>query len=138
MARPSGPKVRAGNTWTESKFNSFIRGNLRRTSQKWPPIANCLKQARVARGEYLCAGCKEIVPASTKDDSGKRIKNVHVDHIDPVVDPKIGFENWDVFVRRMFVEADGLQVLCHACHNEKTEQEKAVAKERRAGEEDDE
>jgi hypothetical protein len=137
MARPSGPKTRANETWTESKFNSFIRGNLRRTSQKWPPIANCLKQARVARGEYLCAGCKEIVPASTKDDSGRRVKNVHVDHIDPVVDPKVGFENWDVFIQRMFVEDEGLQVLCHACHTIKTEEEKSIAKERRQGEEDE-
>lgn len=138
MARPSGPKTRAGETWTEAKFNSFIRGNLRRTSQKWPPIANCLKQARVARGEYLCAGCGNVVPASTKDDFGKRIKNVHVDHIDPVVDPTIGFVNWDTFITRMFVEASGLQVLCHKCHTIKTEKEKAVAKERRQGEVDEE
>lgn len=137
MARPSGPKTRAGETWTEAKFNSFIRGNLRRTSQKWPPIANSLKQARVDRGEYLCAGCKQVVPATTKVD-GKRVKNVHVDHIDPVVDPTKGFENWDVFIERMFVEAEGLQVLCDACHKIKTDNEKAIAKERRLGDIDNE
>lgn len=130
MARPSGPKVRANNTWTESKFNSFIRGNLRRTSQKWPPIANALKKARVERGEYLCAECKQIVPATTKVD-GKRVKNVHVDHIDPVVDPNIGFVDWNTFIDRMFVEDEGLQVLCNACHTIKTEKEKSIAKDRR-------
>lgn len=137
MARPSGPKTRAGGTWTEPKFKGFIRGNLRRTSQKWPPIANCLKQARVARGEYLCAGCKNVVPASIKVD-GKRVKNVHVDHIDPVVDPEVGWVDWNTFVERMFVEAEGLQLLCHECHTIKTNKEKEIAKERRAGEIDDE
>jgi 5-methylcytosine-specific restriction endonuclease McrA len=136
LARPSGPKTRAGNQWTEAKFRSFIRGNLRRTSQKWPPISNCLKKARVTRGEYLCAGCKEIVPASTRDESGKRIKNVHVDHINPVIDPAVGWVSYDSLIERMFVEEDGLQVLCDACHKIKTDKEKAIAKERRLGEND--
>lgn len=137
MARPSGPKTRAGNTWTEARYNQFIRGNLRRTSQKWPPISNALKEARVARGEYLCAGCKEIVPASVRDESGKRVKNVHVDHIAPVVDPTTGFIDWNTFIDRMFVEEDGLQVLCNACHDVKTNNEKAIAKERRQEEFDE-
>lgn len=137
MARPSGPKTRAGGTWTEAKFKGFVRGNLRRTSMKWPPIANALKAARVARGEYMCAGCKEVVPASAKVD-GKRVKNVHVDHIDPVVDPAIGWQNWDTFIERMFVEDQGLQVLCGECHTIKTNEEKAIAKERRAGDIDEE
>lgn len=133
MARPSGPKTRANNTWTEAKFNQFLRGNLRRTSQKWPPISNALKKARVDRGEYLCAECKEIVPATIKVD-GKRVKNVHVDHIEPVVDPNVGFVDWNTFIDRMFVEDEGLQVLCNACHTIKTDKEKAIAKERRQGE----
>lgn len=134
--RPSGPKTRANGQWTESKFNSFIRSNLRMTSRKWPPIAECLKNSRQSRGEYLCAGCKEIVPATVKVE-GKRVKNIHVDHINPVVDPAVGFENWDVFISRMFCEGDNLQALCDACHKVKTDSEKAVARERRAGEDDE-
>lgn len=131
MARPSGPKVRCNNQWTEAKFRSFIRGNLRRVSQKWAPIQTTLSKARVERGFYLCAGCKEIVPATTKVD-GKRVKNVHVDHIEPVIDPAIGWQGWDSLVERMFVEEDNLQLLCDACHKVKTDNEKAVAKQRRA------
>lgn len=131
--RPSGPKTRAGGLWTEAKFRSFIRGNLRRTSQKWPPISSRLKSARVSRGEYLCDGCKETVPATIKED-GKRIKNVHVDHIDPVIDPSVGWVSYDSLIERMFVEEDGLQVLCHSCHSQKTNEEKRIAKERRSGE----
>ncbi len=134
MARPSGPKTRAGNTWTESKFRSVIRGNLRRTSQKWPPIANALKKARVERGFYLCAGCNEIVPATIKDENGKRIKNAVVDHIEPIIDPAVGWVSYESLIERMFVEEDKLQVLCYSCHKKKTDEEKAIAKERRQGE----
>lgn len=133
MARPSGPKVRCNNQWTEAKFRSFIRGNLRRVSQKWAPIQTTLAKARVERGFYLCNECKETVPATIKVD-GKRVKNVHVDHIDPVIDPEIGWVSWDSLIERMFVEEDGLQVLCDNCHTIKTNNEKAIAKERRQGE----
>lgn len=138
MARPSGPKTRAGKTWTEAKFRGFIRGNLRRTSQRWPPISNCLKNARVSRGEYLCAGCKQIVPATIKNEAGKRVKNIIVDHIDPIIDPKVGWVSYESLIERMFVEEDALQALCYACHEVKTNEEKAQAKERRLGEQIDE
>lgn len=138
MSRPSGPKIYCNGQWTKAKFRSFIRGNLRRVSQKWAPIQTTLAKARVERGFYLCACCKEIVPATTKVD-GKRVKNVHVDHIEPVIDPAIGWVSWDSLIERMFVEEDALQVLCDSCHTKKTNNEKAIAKERRAeGEIDDE
>lgn len=128
--RIGGPKTRNNNTWTEARFRSFIKSNLRRTTMRWGPIADCLKAARVNRGEYLCAGCKQIVPASIKVD-GKRVKNIHVDHANPIVDPTKGFEGWDVMIDRMFCEADNLQALCEACHKIKTDEEKALAKQRR-------
>lgn len=137
MARPSGPKTRANGQWTEARFKSFIRGNLRRVTQKWAPIQTTLAKARVERGFYKCAGCGEIVPATTKVD-GKRVKNVHVDHIEPVIDPNIGWVSWDSLIERMFVEEDKLQLLCDNCHTIKTNNEKAIAKERRAGDIDDE
>lgn len=138
MARPSGPKTRAGGTWTEARFRSFIRGNLRRTSQRWAPISSALKNARVSRGEYICAECKQIVPATIKDENGKRIKNAVVDHIEPVIDPAVGWVSYDSLVERMFVEEDKLQVLCYECHKKKTDEEKALAKERRTGDSIDE
>lgn len=130
MARPSGPKTRNGRTWTEARFNSFIKGNLRRTSTRWGPIGAALKRARVARGEYKCSECRQTVPASTKVD-GRRIKNVHVDHILPIIDPEVGFVSWDEVIKRMFVEVDGLQVMCNECHKIKTDKEKDIARTRR-------
>lgn len=129
--RIGGEKTRCGNQWTEAKFTSFIKGNLRRASMRWAPISQCFKDARTRRGFYICNGCKEEVPASTRDENGKRVKNAVVDHIIPVIDPEIGWVSWDETIDRMFPEIDGLQVLCYQCHEEKTNKEKALAKLRR-------
>lgn len=135
MSRTGGPKVRAGGRWTESRFNSFIKGQLRSATRKWAPFSDALKSARLRRGEYLCNGCKEEVPASIVVN-GKRVKNALVDHIEPIVDPNVGFTTWDEFIDRLFCEEDNLQVLCHECHTEKTNEERAAAKERREREKD--
>lgn len=78
---------------------------------------------------YKCAGYKRRahkVKASLPPQPGKklRVKNVFVDHIIPVVDPVTGFLSWDEVVERMFCEKDGLQVLCKACHDKKTQDER--------------
>ena len=126
MARPSGEKTRCSGKWTEAKFKSFIKNNLRRATMKWSPISECLSEARTRRGFYECACCKEEVPATTKE-GGKRVKNIHVDHIEPIV-PVTGWVSWDSCIDRMFCELDNLQALCKACHLEKCNQEKEERK----------
>ncbi len=133
--RIGGPKTRNGNQWTEARFRSFIRSQLRAATMRWGPIADSLRASRIGRGAYLCAGCKQEVPASIKVN-GRRVKNVHVDHIEPIVDPSVGFVSYDVLIERMFCEAPNLQVLCSDCHTIKTDNEKALAKARRAKEKD--
>ena len=129
--RIGGPKTRCGGQWTEAKYKSFIKGNLRSATRKWAPISKCLTNARTRRGFYLCNGCKQEVPNTIKDENGKRVKNALVDHIQPIIDPAVGWVSWDKTIERMFCEADGLQVLCHDCHQKKSNEEKAIAKERR-------
>lgn len=128
--RIGGPKTRNGGTWTEARFKGFVMSALRRTTMRWGPIATCLKRARTGRNEYTCAECRTTVPSTIKVD-GRRVKFIHVDHIQPIIDPEIGFEGWDVLVDRLFCEADNLQALCGTCHEEKTNNEKAIAKARR-------
>lgn len=123
--RPSGEKTRCSGKWTEAKFNSFIKGNLRRCTMKWGPIGECLKNATTRRGFKLCAGCGEEVPVTIKKEGARgRTKNVHVDHITPIISVEEGFTTWDDVVDRMFCELDNLQVLCSKCHDEKTDKEK--------------
>lgn len=131
--RPAGPKTRCSGQWTEAKFNSFIRNQLRGATRKWAPINEVKKEANVERGVYLCAHCKKHVPPTVKDGR-RRVNNIFVDHIDPIVDPTKGFESWDVFIDRMFCEKSNLQLLCGDCHDKKSMAERALAKERRDNE----
>ena len=116
--------------WTRARFNSFIKSLLRKGSTRWGPKNTTLQKARVAKGQYKCAGCKEVVPVTVKKD-GKRVRNVFVDHIEPIVSPSEGFTTWDKVIERMFCEEDGFQVLCDKCHKEKTAAERQIAIERR-------
>jgi len=121
-------KPRNGGEWTEARFRSFVTSALRAASRRWPPKYKALKEAFVGRKvnaktgkvamHYKCAECKKHFVAV----------DVQVDHIDPIVDPKKGFQTWDKFIERMFVEIEKLQVLCKPCHKIKTDQEKLERK----------
>lgn len=126
-------KPRNNGQWTEARFNSFIKGHLRSASQRWGPRNSVKGKARTRRGFYRCNECKEEVPATLPPKPGnkRRINNAVVDHIHPIIDPSVGFTTWDDVVERMFVEEDGLQLLCHDCHTKKTQEEKDIAKQRR-------
>jgi len=130
MARPSGAKTRCSGKWTQAKFNSFIKNLLRQGTRKWAPIQEIKREARVSRGIYKCAQCKEHVPA-TKVVNGKRQHNVAVDHIKPIIDPEVGFTSWDDVIEGMFCEKDNLQLVCKLCHDRITAEERAIAAERR-------
>lgn len=125
--------MRNGGTWTEGRFQSFIKGALRSASNRWGPKFAAKKAAWVRRGIYLCAGYKcppHEVPATLPPDPGKkrRINNSVIDHIDPVIDPVTGFVSWDNVIERLFVEKEGLQLLCASCHQMKTADERQVRK----------
>ena len=131
MARPSGPKVRNNGDWSEARFNSFIKSLLRSGTRRWGPKSTVKKAARISRGIYKCEGCSTEGPATIKIE-GKRVDNAVVDHINPIIDPDVGFTTWDECIERMFCESENLQVLCHKCHTVKSNEERERAKVRRA------
>ena len=116
--------------WSQARFNSFIKSLLRKGTQRWGPKNTTLQKARVSKGNYLCEGCKQVVPVTVKKDN-KRVRNVFVDHIEPIVSPSEGFISWDKVIERMFCEEDGFQVLCDQCHKRKTAEERQIATERK-------
>jgi len=120
-------------TWTRARKNSFITSALRQALTRWGPKSLCIKNARVSRGVYKCEGCKQEGPASlpAKEGNKRRRKNIVADHIHPIVDPCVGFIDWNTWVDRAFVELDGLQALCWQCHTDKTNEERGVAAARR-------
>lgn len=135
MARPSGKKTRCDGEWTEAKFNSFIKNQLRSATIKWAPIQKVRKAAHVRRGFYLCSSCNDEIPSTVVDEvSRRRVNNVIVDHISPIIDPAVGFVSWDEVINRMFCDSDNLAVVCRECHKTKTNEERAVAAARRAKE----
>lgn len=118
--------------WTQGQFNSFIKSILRAGSRRWGPKYETLNAASVGKrinessgrlaNHFKCASCAGLFPAS----------KVQVDHIEPIIDPVIGFTTWDDVVQRMFCEKENLQVLCLDCHAAKTAAEKQQRKESNA------
>jgi 5-methylcytosine-specific restriction endonuclease McrA len=89
---------------------------LRRISYSWPARQAAYKKARVERGIYECASCQHKFGP----------KEIQLDHINPVIDPHDGFNDWNDYINRLFVNEDGWQVLCRSCHSYKTHQENLV------------
>lgn len=122
--------------WTQGRMDAFIKGLIRGGLKKWGPKHDCIGNARVRRGWYLCEGCKEEVPATimrelkVRPGEMKRTKNIYADHIDPIIDPAVGRRSWDEVIERAFVDTDKYQALCYACHELKTKEEREVAKQR--------
>jgi 5-methylcytosine-specific restriction endonuclease McrA len=118
----AAPKTRNANTMTESAFWGFIRSALRQKSRWWKPITQVkLKAKRSYKGplkrqkfEYQCAECLNWFPD----------KEINVDHIIPAGTLRCA-NDLPGFVERLFCEVDNLQVLCSACHNKKTQNEKS-------------
>lgn len=109
--------------WTEGRRRSFITSVLRGGYRRWPPKHEVLKEALVGKevnqrtkrmsNHYKCNKCKKVFPT----------KEVQVDHIEPIVNPTVGFVSWDDFINNLYCEVDNLQVLCVTCHKKKTEKE---------------
>lgn len=100
------------NAKDKNKVISF----LRRASMKWKPKSDAKKAARIERGAYKCAMCLKIF----------RHNEIVMDHIDPVIDPRKGWTDWNDYIERMFCNERGYQALCKPCHEKKTYAENAV------------
>lgn len=112
------PRTRAGGEWTEAAFWAFLRSGFRGMSRRWPPIVRhaLLKARRPYVGhnkrqkwEHECAQCRKWFMG----------KDVAVDHIVPLGSLR-SWEDVPMFLQRLFVEAEGLRVVCKPCHDVKT------------------
>lgn len=107
--------------WSEAKFYAYLRSGLRSKWQRFPARYAALAQAKRAyvgnnknqKWEYQCAACGHWFLQ----------KEVSVDHIEPAGSLK-SLEDLPAFVQKLFVGIDKLQVLCTACHKDKTARER--------------
>lgn len=60
---------------------------------------------------------------------GRIAKKLFADHIQPVVDPAKGFENWQIYYERMFLGP--LQRICKKCHSIKTKEENKLRRKKK-------
>jgi len=115
------PRTRNAYTMTESQFWGSIRATLREKSRYWKPIANVRRKARRPyvgtnkrrRWEYQCNICKQWFD----------INMTEVDHKIPAGRLACA-EDLPGFVERLFVEEEGLQLICKHCHETKTKNER--------------
>ena len=100
----------------EQSLKTWLIPRLRRLSFQWPPRAEAMKLARVARGKYLCNICKGIFGP----------KEIAMDHILPVVAVDDGFVDIGTYVESLFCKVDNYQCICRPCHDVKTTQEQEL------------
>ena len=133
-------KTRNSNTWTEAKYWGNLRSALRKTFQFWKPIQDAKQASKRVLSEsdkekrkwkgyrfgYECSFCGQLFKG----------KQVAVDHATPVGSLK-QLSDLAGFVERLTSEnvAD-YQVLCHDCHQTKTNIEAKERKLKRSGQTD--
>jgi hypothetical protein len=135
VAKVPKKQIKNNMTLIPSDYISVVIGGLKRSFSRSPIVRDFLKKNR--REEdwfkkdgtkaskkhvfYTCAYCKQEFN-STK---------IQVDHIEPVVPLNIPAKHMsmDMFIERLFVDEDKLQILCKAHHKEKSNSENQIRKE---------
>jgi len=105
----------------KTKFFQWLRSQLRRISMKWKPRSDALNNAKKPytgenkrrKWQYQCSECNGWYAG----------KEVQVDHIIPC-GQLTDYEDLPGFVERLFCDADGLQVVCKSCHQDKTNEQR--------------
>jgi len=108
------PKPRNNGSMSEAAFFGWLREKLRRASMYWKPINVVKKEAQVPyvgenkrrKFSYVCSECKGHFASD----------EVVVHHIVECGSLK-SFADLPGFAERLFVEKDGLAVLCRGCHD---------------------
>lgn len=114
--------------WSSGRLKSFITSTLRGGFRRYPPKYEVLKEAFIDKrinektkrlgSHYRCNACQNVFPS----------KEVNVDHINPIVNPEMGFISWDSFIENLFCDKNNLQVLCSECHTAKSAVENKIRK----------
>jgi len=96
----------------------FLQPILRKASLRWWARQEVIKRTNVSRGVYRCEMCEDEFPR----------KEIHVDHIDPIIPVDGSFTDWNTYIDRLFCLPEELQGLCIGCHASKTQIENEIRK----------
>lgn len=104
----------------EKERLKFLRSALRKQSRFWTPRLDALRSSSIGGNNYVCNACRKVFNRS----------GVHVDHINPVV-PLEGTSSIEEYINGLLCDKAGFQVICKACHKEKTNKERSLRKKKR-------
>lgn len=100
--------------WSNARYWSFIRSNIRLLQRKWPPLAQLKRLGRRNKPadvpgrhkfEHQCELCSGWFPE----------KFIEIDHKIPCGSIKT-HDDIGPFIDRMLSPANGLQKICKTCH----------------------
>ena len=96
-------------------IESSIRRNVKRSKAYYEFLASQpVKTIGTKKWRYYpCAHCHEFFVRGRLD----------LDHLVPVIDPDLGFVDWNSYVERAYCGPEGFQHLCKPCHKAKTKTE---------------
>lgn len=105
---------------------------LRNIARRWPEKNKARARAarRVQVGLFKngkpkyqtmfeCSWCEELFEK----------ESTQMDHTAPVVDPEVGFIDWNTYIARLLCSADGFTCMCKPCHQLKTLDENSQRRE---------
>lgn len=117
------PRTRNDGKWTETQFITFVKAALR--GARWEPKYRCINAAFVGPGInpatghkcklHRCPECLELFPQN----------GMAADHVTPVVGME-GFQDWNTFIERLFVDSKGFRAVCKACHKQISNDERSA------------
>lgn len=119
------------------RFKNRIIGVLRKLTWSWEPYRLKKESAKVDSATYQCEKCGKYCYTGKSHTNFLQLQQkydnivmegIDIDHIEPVIDPNVGFIDWNTYMDRLFCEEDGLQALCKDCHKIKTKEENNIRK----------
>lgn len=115
------------------KTRKKIINILRKASYSIKARGDAKRRTKIDKAVYQCESC------GVKMYDGESVKNfqalqekypdiiqqkIELDHVIPVIDPQVGFVDWNQFIERLWIEdPNGWQCLCRECHKKKTDDE---------------
>lgn len=115
-------------------LKSVVIPKLRQASRFWPNKKEARNRAKVKVevGVYKNGNSiyRTLYKCNVCGNNFDR-RDTHMDHINPVIDPEVGFVDWNTYIARLFVEPEGYQCICVGCHKEKTEKENKTRKKKK-------
>lgn len=111
----------------------FLINVLRQKARHWPAKNEARRRAKrkiqigtfkngnpMYETKYECAICRDLFYE----------KQTNMDHINPVVDPRVGYVDMNTLINRLLPGPEGYQCLCsegeNSCHKRKTAMENKI------------